>query len=174
MVLENVMDSGITMYLECDEITASAGEKKESEEEYGTVSMHAAEQDLDYDTTIKDNKFGHRRPTDKSAVEASYDFDEALKLVGDYEGFIIWFRRQKYWITVLIQRRPKSNGFLNKFKRHLDFWRLYHNMAASDTDVLEDDLEVMQDFWSKNAKKDDPIKMKTDELQDPKLLHLYK
>ena len=48
-----------------------------------------AEQDLDYDTTIKDNKFGHRRPTDKSAVEASYDFDEALKLVGDYEGFII-------------------------------------------------------------------------------------
>ena len=33
MVLENVMDSGITMYLECDEITASAGEKKESEEE---------------------------------------------------------------------------------------------------------------------------------------------
>ena len=48
-----------------------------------------AVQDLDYDTTIKDNKFGHRRPTDKSAVEASYDFDEALKLVGDYEGFII-------------------------------------------------------------------------------------
>jgi hypothetical protein len=47
-------------------------------------------------------------------------------------------------------------------------------MAASDTDVLEDELEVMQDFWSKNAKKDDPIKMKTDELQDPKLLHLYK
>ena len=43
-----------------------------------------------------------------------------------------------------------------------------------ETDILEDDLQVMQDFWSKNAKMDDPIKMITDELPDPELLHLYK
>ncbi len=55
-----------------------------------------------------------------------------------------------------------------------DFNAYVNNMAASDTGVLEDDLEVMQDFWSKNAKKDDPIKMITDELPDQKLLHLYK
>ncbi len=111
--------------------------------------MHVAEQDLDYKTTIKDNKFylngdtkvgeiaddgsiilnlsdevkytfakkgsdlwnewrGVKGETSgplgvgdfgavditggsgKSAVEANYDFDEALKLVGDYEGFIIF------------------------------------------------------------------------------------
>lgn len=55
-----------------------------------------------------------------------------------------------------------------------DFYAYVNNMGASDTGVLEDDLQVMQDFWSKNSKVDDPIKMVTDELPDPKLLHLYK
>ena len=47
-------------------------------------------------------------------------------------------------------------------------------MGVSDTGLLEDDLQVMQDFWSQNSKMDDQIKMITDELPDPKLLHLYK
>ena len=55
-----------------------------------------------------------------------------------------------------------------------DFNAYVNNMGASDTGVLEDDLQVMQDFWSRNSKVDDPIKMVTDELPDPKLLHLYK
>lgn len=63
-----------------------------------------------------------------------------------------------------------SDGVITK----KDFDAYVNNMAASDTGLLEDDLELMQDFWSKNAKKDDPIKMITDELPDPELLHLYK
>ncbi len=368
MVLENVMDSGMTLYLECDDIIASAGEKKDAEEEDGTetksddedplygryeavkatdsngdvwieegeylivnedgtVSMHVAEQDLDYKTTIKDNKFylngdtkvgeiaddgsiilnlsdevkytfakkgsdlwnewsgvkGENSGTlgvgdfgavditggsGKSAVEANYDFDEALKLVGDYEGFIIFregahcygrsfdgitgdayarividedkqplvYMRHIYgdsiniekvkgefrddgWLTVTgmmgTDDGPKEwtaiikpsvgdepicvsavltsdyeTPFFDFYMKPLgskwdysyvddvitekDFNAYVNNMAASDTGVLEDDLEVMQDFWSKNARKDDPIKMITDELPDPKLLHLYK
>jgi hypothetical protein len=112
MVLENVMDSGMTLYLECDAIVAGAGKgddgkatlkgkkgtlededettgEEESTDEddplYGryeavsaedsdgevwieegeylivnednTVSMYVAEQDLDFDTTIENNKF---------------------------------------------------------------------------------------------------------------------
>ena len=112
MVLENVMDSGMTLYLECDAIVAGAGngddgkatlkgkkgtlededettgEEESTDEEdplYGryeavsaedsdgevwieegeylivnednTVSMYVAEQDLDFDTTIENNKF---------------------------------------------------------------------------------------------------------------------
>jgi hypothetical protein len=55
-----------------------------------------------------------------------------------------------------------------------DFKSYVNNMGVSNTGLLEDDLQVMQDFWSKNAKMDDPIKMITDELPDPELLHLYK
>lgn len=381
MVLEDVMDSGVTLTLECDEIIAGAGkgndgkatlkgkrdtsgegEEEETGEEdslYGryeavsaidgdgevwieegeylivneddTVSMYVAEQDLNFDTTIEDNKFylngdtkvgeinddgsitlnlsdevkytfakkgsdlwnewreamGEDEGEDGGALdigdfgavditggsgageaEADYDFDEALKLVGDYEGFIIFrdgahcydhdfngitgdayarividekkqslvYMRHIYgesiniehvkgefrddgWLTVTgmmgtddgpqewtaIITPPVGNepmcvsavltsdyetplfdfymkplgakwdySYLDDVMTKKDFDTYVNNMGASDTGVLEDDLQIMQDFWSKNAKKDDPIKMITDELPDPELLHLYK
>ena len=365
MVLENVMDSGMTLYLECDEIVALTGNnkkpdeadetdetdetQKESEDEdslYGryeavsatdsdgevwieegeylivneddTVSMYVAEQDLDFDTTIKNNKFylfgdtkvgeinddgsitmnlsdevkytfakegsdlwtewrevmgeGGETPdntdSDTEAAGADYDFDEALKLVGDYEGFIIFregahcydhdfdgitgdafarividekkqplvYMRHIYgesvniehvkgefrddgWLTVTgmmgtddgpqewtaIITPPVGNeplcvsavltsdyetplfdlymkplgskwdySYLDDVITKKDFDAYVNNMGVSDTGLLEDDLQVAQDFWSRNAKMDDPIKMITDELPDPELLHLYK
>ncbi|MCR5773637.1 MAG: hypothetical protein K6G42_01000 [Lachnospiraceae bacterium] len=373
MVLENVMDSGMTLYLECDEIIAntgkeddakvtSKGKKDTSEEETGdpdslygryeavsatdsdgevwieegeyltvndddTVSMYVAEQNLDFDTTIKNNKFYLDGDTkvgeinddgsitlslsdevkytfakkgsdlwkewrsvmgeeggslgvgdfgavditggsDEGTVNVDYDFDEALKLVGDYEGFIIFkegahcygrsfdgitgdayarvvidknkqplvYMRHIYGESINIEhvdgkfdddgwlritgvmgtddgptewvgtiRPPVGNepmcvtgvltsdyetplfefymkplgskwdySYLDEVITKKDFDAYVNNMAASDTGLLEDDLELMQDFWSKNAKKDDPIKMITDELPDPELLHLYK
>ncbi len=373
MVLENVMDSGMTLYLECDEIIVDAGKgdddkvkskgKKGSPEKetddtdslYGryeavsatdsngdvwieegeylivndddTVSMYVAEQDLDFDTTIKDNKFyldgdtkvgdinddgsitlnlsdevkytfakegsdlwkewrevmGEDDGTlnigdfgavditggsDTEASEADYDFDEALKLVGDYEGFIIFregahcydhdfngitgdayarividerkqplvYMRHIYgesvniehvkgefrddgWLTLTgmmgtddgpqewmaILSPPVGNeplcvnavltadyetplfdlymkplgakwdySYVDDVITKKDFDAYVNNMGVSNTGLLEDDLQQMQDFWSKNAKRDDPIKMITDELPDPELLHLYK
>ena len=365
MVLENVMDSGMTLYLECDEIVALTGNnkkpdeadetdetdetQKESEDEdslYGryeavsatdsdgevwieegeylivneddTVSMYVAEQDLDFDTTIKNNKFylfgdtkvgeinddgsitmnlsdevkytfakegsdlwtewrevmgeGGETPdntdSDTEAAGADYDFDEALKLVGDYEGFIIFregahcydhdfdgitgdafarividekkqplvYMRHIYgesvniehvkgefrddgWLTVTgmmgtddgpqewtaIITPPVGNeplcvsavltsdyetplfdlymkplgskwdySYLDDVITKKDFDAYVNNMGVSDTGLLEDDLQVAQDFWSRNSKMDDPIKMITDELPDPELLHLYK
>ena len=365
MVLENVMDSGMTLYLECDEIVALTGNnkkpdeadetdetdetQKEPEDEdplYGryeavsatdsdgevwieegeylivneddTVSMYVAEQDLDFDTTIKNNKFylfgdtkvgeinddgsitmnlsdevkytfakegsdlwtewrevmGKKSETtdntdsDTEAAGADYDFDEALKLVGDYEGFIIFregahcydhdfdgitgdafarividekkqplvYMRHIYgesvniehvkgefrddgWLTVTgmmgtddgpqewtaIITPPVGNeplcvsavltsdyetplfdlymkplgskwdySYLDDVITKKDFDAYVNNMGVSDTGLLEDDLQVAQDFWSRNAKMDDPIKMITDELPDPELLHLYK
>ncbi|MCR5733345.1 MAG: hypothetical protein K6G22_01950 [Lachnospiraceae bacterium] len=370
MVLENVMDSGMTLYLECDEIIASSGKGKktdkrsddedETEEEeedplYGryeavraidsdgevwieegeylivneddTVSMYVAEQDLDFDTTIKKNKFyldddtkvgeinddgsitlnlsdevkytfakegsdlwkewreamGEDSGTldigdfgavdvtggsDTEAAQADYDFDEALKLVGDYEGFIIFregahcydhdfdgitgdayarividrnkrplvYMRHIYgesvniehikgefsedgWLTLTgmmgtddgpqewmaIISSPVGNeptcvsavltsdyetplfdfymkpldakwdySYVDEDISKKDFDIYVNNMGVIDTGKLEDELKNAQDFWSKNAKVDDPIKMITDELPDPELLHLYK
>ncbi len=371
MVLDNIMDSGMTLYLECEEIIASGGtsaksdegdksgkiEKKESSEDslYGryeavsasdssgefwieegeylivnednSVSMYVAEQNLDFDTTIENNKFylngdtkvgdinsdgsitlnlsdevkytfakkgsdlwnewnevnggdsgtlgiGDFGAVDMTAASAGekpdvdYDFDEALKLVGDYEGFIIFkkgahcygrsfdgitadglcrividkngqplvYMRHIYgesiniehvkgefdddgWLKVVgmmgtddgkkewmaIIKPPVGNEpicvdavltsdyetpFFTFYMKPLgskwdysyvegeitekDFNAYVNNMGVSDTGLLEDDLQVMQDFWSQNSKMDDPIKMITDELPDPKLLHLYK
>lgn len=378
MVLENILDSGVTLTLVCDEIAAKAGQEDEKSERmaererrregtktenakedadsiYGryeavsatdsegeywieegeylivndddTVSMYVAEQNLDFDTTIENNKFYLNKDTKvgeinddgsitlnlsdevkytfakkgselfnewsqvagkdsvaqdttdfgvvdvtagsgKETAEADYDFDEALKLVGDYEGFIVFKKgancygrsfdgitadaysrividenkkpfvyvrhiygesiniehvkgefREDGWLTLKgmmgtddgpvewmgILSPPVGNepmllnavltsdyetplfdfymkplgakwdySYVDEVISEKDFNAYVNNMAASDTGMLEDDLQLMQDFWSKNAKMDDPIKMITDELPDPKLLKLYK
>ena len=205
---------------------------------------------------------------EKEEAVADYDFDEALKLVGDYEGFMVFkngancygrnfdgitgdayarividenkkplvYIRHIYgesinvehvkgefrddgWLTVTgmmgtdngpvewtsIITPPVGNeplcvsavltsdyetplfdfymkplgskwdySYLEDVITEKDFNVYVHNMAAVDTGLLEDDLQAMQDFWSQNSKVDDPIKMITDELPDPELLHLYK
>ncbi len=370
MTLEDVMGSGMTLYLECDEIISAAKtteqtdaddgdkvRKKKGDEDsiYGryeavsaatgdgevwieegeylivnnddTVSMYVAEQNLDFTTTIEDNKFYLNGDTkvgeinsdgsitlnlsdevkytfakkgsdlwnewseangggsgtlgvgDFGAVDMTeslgggipdvdYDFDEALKLVNDYEGFMIFkkgahcygrnfdgitadalcrividqkgqplvYMRHIYgesiniehvkgefdedgWLKVVGQmgtddgtkewmaiiKPPVGNEplcvdavltsdyetpFFTFYMKPLgskwdysyvegeitekDFNAYVNNMSVSDTGLLEDDLQVHQEFWTENAKMDDPIKMITDELPDPKLLHLYK
>ena len=292
-----------------------------------TVSMYVAEQDLDFATTIENNKFYLNGDTkvgeinedgsitlnlsdevkytfakkdsdlwnewrevkgdnsgaldigdlgavditgssDEETVNADYDFDEALKLVGDYEGFMIFkegahcygrsfdgitgdafarividekkqplvYMRHIYgesiniehvkgefrddgWLTLTgmmgtddgpvewttIMKPPVGDepicltalltsdyetplfdfymkplgskwdySYLDGEISEKDFKAYVNNMGVSNTGLLEDELQVMQDFWSKNSKKDDPIKMITDELPDPSLLKLYK
>ena len=206
--------------------------------------------------------------TENAEAVADYDFDEALKLVGDYEGFMVFkngancygrnfegitgdayarividenkkplvYIRHTYgesinidhvkgefrddgWLTVTgmmgtddgpvewmsIITPPVGNeplcvsavltkdyetplfdfymkplgsswdySYLDDVITEKDFNVYTHNMAAVNTGLLEDDLQAMQDFWSQNSKMDDPIKMITDELPDPELLHLYK
>ena len=386
MVLENVMDSGLTLTLECDEIIALADKLKADEDaqaktesidenkdvplagevnetgtesnaddslygryeavsastndgdvwieageylivnEDGSVSMYVAEQNLDFDTTIENNKFYLNGDTKVGEINAdgsitlnlndevkytftkegsdlwnewyevkgagsgglgigdlgavditgssdevapvNYDFNEALKLVGDYEGFMVFkegahcygrsfdgitgdafarividekkqplvYIRHIYgesinvehvkgefrddgsltltgmmgtddgpveWMAILYSpvgneplcisavlssdyETPLFDFYMKPLGAKWDYsyvddaitekdFNIYvNNMGVCNTGLLEDELDVMQDFWTQNAKMDDPIKMKTDELPDPSLLHLYK
>ncbi len=98
MVLENVMDSGMTLYLECDDIIAATGKNENSEDEDKSESDEGKNTFSKKESGLNEENIGLGNGSDpdeagenaESSDAVDYDFDEALKLVNDYEGFIVF------------------------------------------------------------------------------------